>query len=216
MRQSALAVLERMPPAEEAAADHSWDDLPKQAAEHLDYHALLRRKQGLDLRAALDEIGTPPFTTESVEHYNENRAEQANRGLFCRLARVAFVVSVFGAILCPGPACLGWIIAMEISIGFGIGFVVCVVAAVRLTNFVIEERGWWLATSLTDYAEPVPKFVLDLAFQIKERLPQVKFSVDCFIQKNMTPDPFLVVHYGDKHHFIAVWDEPKFEAEQKV
>lgn len=218
MSQSAMSVLERMPPAEEVTVACFWGDLPEKAAGLLGYYALQKRKKFLSTREVLDKAGTRPFTKESVEKYKQEITKQANpRFLFLHsVARVAFHISMFGILVCFGPALLGWFISSKIglaSIGGLVGFIVIMSL---LEGLATKYPGSWKVTPLKGYAEPVPEFVLLQAVKLKEVLPDVEFFVHQFVQNKKVLDPFLVVRHGDEEHFIAVWDEPKFEAEQKV
>lgn len=218
MSQSTLAVLERMPPAEKVTVASFWGDLPERATDLLGYDALKKQEESLTMWEVLDKAGARPFTMESVEKYKQEITKQANpRFLFLHsVARVAFSVGLFGFMVCLGPALLGWFISWKIGLAFvGCSFAFSVIAGL-LEGRATKYPGSWEVTPLKGYAEPVPEFVLQQAIKIKEGLPDAEFSVHQFVQNEEVLDPFLVVHHGDEEYFVAVWDEPKFEAEQKV
>lgn len=90
----------------------------------------------------------------------------------------------------------------------------------RRTKEVVTERlsdwvsGWftiasWQHTSLSEYTQPVPEFVLDKAIRIKEALPEVQF----YIQHLNDPkaDPFLIAKLDKEIYYVDAWDEPRFE-----
>ena len=80
----------------------------------------------------------------------------------------------------------------------------------------------WRLKKLSDFALPVPEFVLRKAVDIKKELPQAEFYVD-----HLAVDPFLIVSLEaipdgvfnvpsrnldpETQAYIEVWDEPKFE-----
>lgn len=70
-----------------------------------------------------------------------------------------------------------------------------------------ESHFRWERESLGDYSKPVPIAILQTALQIKKRLPGVKFYIE-----ELSHDPFLIAYYGNRDYYIAVWDEPGFEA----
>lgn len=80
----------------------------------------------------------------------------------------------------------------------------------------------WRVTSLREYRQPVPEYVLAKAVSIKKELPEAEFYVD-----QLAVDPFLIVSLtlvkdtwtnvasreldAETQAYIEVWDEPKFE-----
>jgi hypothetical protein len=87
------------------------------------------------------------------------------------------------------------------------------------------EDPTWRVTSLKEYTEQVPEFVLQKAVEIKRELPEAMFYVEQLAQ-----DPFLIVTLEPLTDFVShertlereldpetaayveVWSEPKFEA----
>ncbi len=81
----------------------------------------------------------------------------------------------------------------------------------------------WRLTSLKEYQQPVPEFVLAKACDIKRELPEAEFYID-----QLAVDPFLIVTLepipdyvtnqptraldAEKAAYVEVWSEPKFEA----
>jgi hypothetical protein len=83
----------------------------------------------------------------------------------------------------------------------------------------------WRITSLKNYGQQVPEFVLQKAVEIKRELPEAMFYVE-----QLAIDPFLIVtlkplnDYVSSHNtlkrvldaetaaYVEVWSEPKFEA----
>lgn len=218
MSQSELSVLQRISLSEISNIASFWGDLPEKAADLLGYDALQKRKKSLTTREVLNNAETRPFTKESVEKYKREITEQANPRflLLHNVARVMFNVGMFGIILCFGPALLGWFISWKIGLAFVGGLVAFAAITTSLEGRATKYPGSWKVTPLKGYAEPVPEFVLHQAIKLKEGLPDAEFFVHQFVQNEKVLDPFLVVRHGDEEHFIAVWNEPKFEAEQKV
>lgn len=170
------------------------------------------------MRETLDEAEARPFTKGSIEKYKQEVTKNANpRFLFWHsVARLAFGISMFGVLVCLGPALLGWFVSWKIGLSFVGGVVVLVGTIILLEGKNTKYPGSWKVVPLKGYAEPVPEFVLHQAIKIKEGLPKAEFFVHQFVQNEKVLDPFLVVRHEDEEHFIAVWDEPKFEAEQKI
>jgi hypothetical protein len=217
MSQSALAILERAPQIEETTMPSFLGDLPHKAADLLGYDLLWKRMESQALKKALAETNTRPFTKESVEKYKEEITKNANRYLFLdRVAHVALNASMLLISFCSGPAILGWFVSWKIGLTFLCGLVVSLVINIRLEGYTVKQPGSWQVTPLKGYAEPVPEFVLHQAVELKEALPEAGFFVHQFVQNGLVLDPFLVISHGNESCFIAVWDEPKFEAKQKV
>jgi hypothetical protein len=86
-------------------------------------------------------------------------------------------------------------------------------AAGRTHRYFTESYGFasakWETTGLSEYAEPIPEFVLSKAVQIKEKLPAVEFYVQHLNQPK--EDPFLIAKHGKEIYIVEVWQEPRFE-----
>lgn len=73
----------------------------------------------------------------------------------------------------------------------------------------------WNETPINDYADPIPLDVVEKLVRIKEAVPTAHISV---VHLDETPDPFARVWLGTSSYspteafWVAVWDEPRFEA----
>ncbi len=112
-------------------------------------------------------------------------------------------------------------------------------AALLLTPIEsIINRCWhryhiWEPEPLHDHVLPIPVVVLDLATEIKMRLPQVEFEVithrSIKVKENYTsvkhigkdhgvqimikpPDPFLMVRLNNERYVIAYWDKSTWDS----
>ncbi|OHA87686.1 MAG: hypothetical protein A2644_02720 [Candidatus Zambryskibacteria bacterium RIFCSPHIGHO2_01_FULL_39_63] len=231
MSESALALLERMaPPAKEITASSFWVDLPEKAEGLLGYQELSSQKSTLNFRKTLHELGVAPFSVESVEKYKELRVKMSKRLLPDSFIATIYGLSAITFLLSAGPAILGWPFGwFSSSATIGHYFVwtciVSVVACFALMVYGITRSdvwlGRWRATPLKGYSQPVPEFALLTAIKVKERFsgPEVEMFVHEFVRvenEKVVLDPFLVARHQNKDYFIAVWDESRFEAEQKV
>lgn len=206
----AINVLERMPPA---PTPEPCDGLPQRAESMLGYGLLAALDRRLALRRALDELGVSPFTDESVERYKQAVLAEANKGLW-KGRWLAYLPGV-GALLslvCFGPALLGWFVSWKVGLAAVIGLIAGLAMCVAVNGTAVKEEAFWRMTPLRDYGSPVPKPVLDLAVQLKKRLPKARFHVHELVQQERVLDPFLAVTYAETTYFIAAWDEPEFDA----
>ena len=208
---NAAELLERMAPVERHQEDAA---LSLDASKVLGYRLLGEIDRQMKLRAALDELGVSPFTDESVERYKQAVLALANRRIRKgRILKAASFTGIFVAMLCLGPALLGWFVSWKVGLTAVIGLVAgCAVTGFTEDQMVTEEAAW-NETPLVGYRSPVPKPVLRTAVQLKKRLPQVELTVHELVQRERVLDPFLAARLGETTYFVAVWDEPKFEAE---
>jgi len=214
-----LAVLERMSIEDNTMAQF-WGDLPEKAANALGYEALQKRKQHVDLMSLLDKMKIRPFTDRSVERYKEKVVRETNPRLWRRqrFVEVMAIISVIACFFCGGPAILGWFISWKVGLPFAAGLATfaTIFGILGSDQFSYMRPGSWQITPLKGYMKPVPEFALHCAVQIKEQLPEAEFSIHEFVQEKGFLDPFLVVSYKGEHHYIAVWDEPTFDAKKKI
>lgn len=230
MSDETLAILERAPlnvPPDDAAAllmeslrQTAGDpDLPNRAATLLGYEALQSREQAIALRQGLIELKLMPFTSGSVEQYKEAVSQQTNANVSTLIDVWQFILNrVYGwAInLSAGPAAFGWIFAWQISAVAAVVWLLSYVGKMHLNGVEVRLFGRWRVKPLKGYETAVPQFVLTQAIAIAARCPGAQFFVDEFVRNGEVLDPFLIVRAGQEEHYIAVWDEPKFEAVQKV
>src|SRR5688572_2103233 len=206
-------LLERMTPAEFYAEDPA---LSEAADRVLGYSLLGEIDRQMKLRSALDELGVAPFTEESVERYKQAVLAEANKqiGKGRALTLLTWIATAV-ALICLGPALLGWFVSWKVGLASVIGFAVaCAVCGVTNGTTVTAEATWNV-TPLVGYRTPVPKTVLKTAVALKRRLPQVELTVHELVQRERVLDPFLAARLGETTYFVAVWDEPKFDAESK-
>lgn len=216
----ALKILKREPPMEKIAAVHfrTCGDLPQKASEILGYDTFQKEKENREFKRVLDELELHPFTPESVKQYKQQVLKEANTRILWLylLLRIIFSISLVSCIFCLGPAILGWFISWKVGLFSVVSFIVSFVIFGSLDGFVTKGPGSWRIIPLNGYTEPVPRFVLSPAIEIKKQVPKTEFFVHEFIQQEKVLCPFLVVRCNDEEHFIAVWDEADFEASQKV
>ncbi len=75
---------------------------------------------------------------------------------------------------------------------------------------------WRTTTTIKEYKEPVPEFVLHKAIQIKKAMPDCGVMIEWLDE---SPDPFLVIQTAmpnlystpTEKYYVEVWNEPKFE-----
>src|SRR5215831_16226832 len=118
---NAIELLERMAPAPPFEPDPI---LSKTAKEMLGYGLMAEVEQRMRLRAALDELGVSPFTDESVDSYKQAVLAKANKDI--RKGRMLAVlpwIGVWLAIMCFGPALLGWFVSWKVGLVSVIGLV---------------------------------------------------------------------------------------------
>lgn len=231
MSKSPLALLERVvPPTEEITASGFWLDLPEKAQSLLGYQALSSQKSILHFQKTLHELGVAPFSTESVERYKEMRVKMSKRLLPNSLFVTIYTLSTIAFLLSVGPAILGWAFGwFSDSKTMGYNFVWTCIGSLLSCFFLMVYGltgadlllGRWRATPLKGYVQPVPEFVLLTAIKVRERFPgpEVEMFVHEFVaveHEKVVLDPFLVARHQNLDYFIAVWDESRFEAEQKA
>jgi hypothetical protein len=84
----------------------------------------------------------------------------------------------------------------------------------------IQDRhyrvGDWWTSPIEEYDEPIPEFAIDTALKIKAAIPEAEFSVEYYVRRQRTVDPFLSFKVpGVQRRFVVeVWDELEFEAER--
>ncbi len=204
-------LLERMAPAPPHAEDLA---LSLAARRELGYEVLAELDEQMKLRTALDELGVSPFTDESVERYKH--AAVADAGSEIAKGKALLAVSWIGATLslvCFGPALLGWFVSWKVGLASLIGLIAGLVMVGSVAGTTVKEQASWNVTPLLGYGSQVPKDVLRLAVQLKKRLPSVELMVHELVQSERVLDPFLAARLGKTTYFVAVWDEPKFEAQ---
>lgn len=216
----ALKILKREPPMEKIATVHfrTYGDLPQKASEILGYNAFQKEKESCELKKVLDELEIRPFTPESVNQYKQQLLKEINSRIlwFHLLLRVISIISLVSFFFCFGPAILGWFISWKVGLFFVAALVVFFAGFGSLDGFVTKGPGSWKVAPLNGYTKPVPRLILLSAVEIKKQLPMTELFVHEFIQQEKVLCPFLVVRYDDEEHFIDVWDEPSFQASQKI
>ena len=209
----AIELLERMTPAESYAEDPL---LSGAADRELGYGLLAEIDRQMKLRSALDELGVSPFTDESVERYKQAVLVEANKRIGKgRMLAVLSGIGVVIALICFGPALLGWFVSWKVGLGSLIGFIAGCAICGATNGTAITEAAAWEVTPLVGYRSRVPKAVLRTAVALKRRLPQVELTVHELLQRERVLDPFLAARLGETTYFVAVWDEPAFDAESK-
>ncbi len=73
----------------------------------------------------------------------------------------------------------------------------------------------WDTINLSSYHKEIPLGVIEKALALKQELNDVHFKVDYLRvrRSSVSYDPFLVAIYKDAKYYIAVWEEPGFDAE---
>ncbi len=231
MNKSPVTLLERVdPPAGEITASGFWLDLPEKAQSLLGYQELSSRKSTLNFQKALHELGVAPFSLDSVEKYKESRVKMNKRLVPNWLFVTMYTLSAITFLLSVGPAIVGWLFGwFSASESTGYKFVWTCTGSLLACFFLMVHGftrsdlllGRWRATTLKGYSQPVPEFVLLMAIKVKERFPgpEVEMFIHEFVaveHEKVVLDPFLVARHQNLDYFIAVWDESKFETEQKI
>lgn len=187
--------------------------LAEKAQELLGYGGLLGIRNSRRFQRALADMGIRPFTKESVERYKAETAREANNSR-PRFPRVAATVSWIGL----GISLVGFILSLvgvllvNTPIAFFVGGIFSfIVMGVGYSSSITKWE--WGVVSLRDYLPPVPEFALQRATEIKQQFPGTEFFIH---QLGARRDPFLVVLNGSEEYFIAVWDEPRFDAREEV
>src|SRR5205823_1758215 len=153
-------------------------------------------------------------TDETVERYKQAVLAEANTEI--RKGRILSALPWIGAILlltCFGPALLGWFVSWKIGLGSVIGLIAGCAMVGSANGTTIKTEASWNVTPLLGYRSPVPKQVLQTAVRLKKQLPGVELTVHELVQSERVLDPFLAARLEETTYFIAVWDEPKFDAE---
>lgn len=148
--------------------------------------------------------GVRPFQTASVEAYKEKQRTSLRQRVGVGVLIAAAVVAVAGAALAVGLEA-----AWPLS-GFAVGFFLMVVGGPILLGGAPARR--WVPHRLDGFASPVPAGVLDMALRVREKCIEARFVVHSLVEEERVADPFLAVNYGNAELYIAVWDEPKFDA----
>lgn len=247
--------LSRMKPEEIAAViGHrnaeidSAHDADAELARRREYAAQVKREFGYDqleqalsvekvevpvdvvLLKSLTEMGITPLSRSSVERYRASAARNTvnlvMKGigipLLC-VGTLAVIILVIMAFSNPDAAIAS--VSLWGTI-FGIG------AFLTWAEHALVPRREWRGVSLTPKAWPrtehlIPREVLDLAFKVRERLPEAGFVIHELVKDygswtSWVPDdwggrsigdtdPFLEVRFGGEAYYIAVWDEPGFD-----
>ena len=149
--------------------------------------------------------GVRPFQTASVEAYKEARANNLPR----RRAGSAFLIAAIITVVA------GFVLALALAtpwplLGCVVGFFLGFVGGPILLGGAPSRR--WVSNGLDGFAGPVPAGVLDMALSVREQCPEARFVVHSLVEDKQTFDPFLSVRYGSAGLYIAVWDEPRFDA----
>jgi len=186
------------------------------------------------LRSVLDGFDIKPFTPESVMAYKKKMITKHPPNIWWYKSNlvdnVILSTMAIGAIV----VCLGFFATIisglfaipdptsSLSFQISVGVLACGIV-VFCTNLIIQflwdrttvrAPGVWMCRrhDVVDSLRfvGVPEHVCRIAQIIKEQLPDVHFSTETFIQREMK-DPFLVVLRGDEEYHIAVWGNEDLE-----
>lgn len=185
--------LPRMTEAPVAPAVHA---IAYDAASLLGYHALQADGQKERDEARLFEAcvacGIRPFLTSAVEAYKQTKHRKKEAD-----AKAAFMRGYLGDRDCFNAKKLAEAESKWLS---------------ELHSFYDgRNRFAWRQHGLKGYHRPVPVGVVEMAVRLKRQQPNVDFRVH-ELEENRRIDPFLSVTLGQAEFYIAVWDEPGFEA----
>ena len=196
------------------------------ARELLGYDCLAkevhRAREHVSVLQTLAELEIRPFTAQSVKAYKEACEHKVSRPLVL-LADVAVGLGGLGTLVSlPVLAIAGLGGFVNVTFYAAVVFVVGFISLLVGTHFearYLRQRKWEFH-ELASYSEPVPEFALQTAVDIKERHPEVKFSICTLKEERLVIDPFLVmrVEDNDKTHFyyLEVWNEPEFAGEREA
>ncbi|REJ91644.1 MAG: hypothetical protein DWQ34_14475 [Planctomycetota bacterium] len=201
-------------------------ELPGQAQATLGYGRLLAEQAATRRRNALwrtlAELDVLPFTGSSVEAYKQACARRANRriaeaalatvGLSALVALVALPLLLFTALFGFANA------AFYSALAFSAGTVIAVAAGVVESRYSVERE--WTMRELSDYAEPVPEFVLQTAVEVKQAHPDAEFHVCTLEENRVVVDPFLVLRIqeggAERDYYLEVWNESRFDGRREA
>lgn len=189
------------------------NDFPEQTLQALGYSKLWEEKGDRSLLRTLVSLGVIPFSRESVDSYMQAVVIEGNPQAprYKRLVLIGQTIAGALSAIFIGPAILGWIVSANTGLAMVMAFMICLIALLAFSN--ATDKDWitreWRSSRLHNYTLPVPENALAMAVRIKEKFSQADFRVYSFEKKL---DPFLAVDYGQEEYFLAVWDEPKFDA----
>lgn len=217
MAKHAREQLQRMDGVEEKVAEMDGVIDTWNASDSYGGFSLLRSSR--DLLRVLHQAGVRPFISEQVDAYKMRFQRSFNfRQEFMNWQSLVFcgIASVF--VLAVLTGFFGWFFSPTIG---GVGILTAVLAFV-CGYFFIEEvpapelsRGSWNRHQLSAYTRPIPIDVLRVMRHVREVSADVTFEVDEFAT-HVVHDPFLIARLGDQRYYIAVWDEPTFDATQRL
>ena len=182
------------------------------------YHRSEELSDKAKLLGVLHKIGVAPFVASSVDAYKKRIRDSFNlKAMLKSWHIVVACLDMLLAALSALVAVFGWIWSWQISaIALGVFVCTCAIFWLMATYTTPRfEKGRWQLHTLRSYSAEVPATVLELAGCLHAENPDIQFLVDEFATHEVL-DPFLIAKLGSVEYYIAVWDEPKFDASQTM
>lgn len=206
------------PLAEPTVAAISTKQLARQAAA-IGYAPLLEQvnkvQAGCELAAALARAGVPVLPTADVERYKGIAARRANRRRTRWLigAPAAWLAScaVAAAVIAP-PSAVFAVLTVAVFGALHSNWPKWQWNEYTLANYG-QARDLWTNGGREVIRRPlIPAEALMIAVQVAELMPDAQLTVQALEPGPVKPacEPFLVVSWGNRRYYLAVWDEPGF------
>lgn len=177
---------------------------------------------------AFNELEIHPFTQSSVEKYMDLKLEDANHVPVVFESPNKFgldsIVPIMGVSL--GISLVFESVVIYNVVLFACGSVLTMGSLKMLCDYSSlfrVQRSFprssnlyqWEKIEISNYKNEVPEWALNMATELKERVPASAFYIHELKEKTKI-DPFLSVVCGEKEYFIAQWDEPGFKTERVI
>ena len=182
--------------------------LSEKAAKVLGYQKLAMEESAtrdeLVLFDACVAAGVRPFQTAAVDAYKRKHLTSLRQ-------KVGRAILIAASVAVVASFALAMVLSQVWPL-FGLPaafFLFFVGGPILLAGAPVRS---WREQSFSEVSDPVPAGVLDIALRLREKCPGSGFVVHSLQEERRTFDPFLSVKYGRASFYIAVWDEPEFNA----
>ena len=150
--------------------------------------------------------GVHPFETLAVREYMSKKERNIEDRIRTIIAPIAFCWLAVGLVgVGIGIATAHW----EGVIVFAMMLAMMVFASMALDYFPTYQ---WVSRDLYGYTKPIPIAVLEIAMRLKNANMLVTMAVHDLEKNTVVRDPLLSVRLAGAEFFVAVWDEPDFNA----
>jgi hypothetical protein len=205
-----------------------YDDFGKRCADKLGYNLLAKdvnkAQEHQIIKEVFDSLAFAPLRADLVAKYKDardrrNYHKNENVTGFCGLALGLTLVSLA---FCGGD----YLLAETSKAGlpaliFFISVVLAAIVFLAAKPFFTLTLGYWQSNTLKEYHRTVPKFALQTALEIGQRLDERGFKSYYFqvewLSESNTTDPFLVLNTDDgNRYYLEVWEEPGFDVQREI